>query len=166
MKLDLSFDEFYPHPPEAVWRALTDPAALSSWLMPNDFQPQVGRRFSFKSEASPPNTGGTIECEVLALEPPSRMVWSWHGTDQVAPTRVEFRLEPVAGGTRLILTHTGERDPETVARVTAGWPKQLGRLRATLNELQQPNARLARRNDPLNPKQGDTINDEAHDRDT
>src|ERR1700687_2319737 len=92
MKLELFFDEFYPHPCDDVWRALTDPTALSTWMMPNDFEPHVGRRFSFKREALPPNTRGTVECEVLALEPPSRMVWSWLSTDEGAPTRVEFRL--------------------------------------------------------------------------
>jgi uncharacterized protein YndB with AHSA1/START domain len=136
MKLDLLLEEFYPHPLDAVWRALTDPAALSTWMMPNDFQPQVGRRFSFKREPPPPHKRGTVECEVLALEPPSRMVWSWLSTDEGAPTRVEFRLEPVAGGTRLILTHSGETDPTTVSRVTAGWPLRLAQLRVTLNALQ------------------------------
>jgi uncharacterized protein YndB with AHSA1/START domain len=135
MKLELFFDEFYPHPCDDVWRALTDPTALSTWMMPNDFEPHVGRRFSFKREALPPNTRGTVECEVLALEPPSRMVWSWLSTDEGAPTRVEFRLEPVAGGTRLILTHTGEADPVTVSRVTAGWPQRFAQLRVTLNTL-------------------------------
>jgi uncharacterized protein YndB with AHSA1/START domain len=101
--------------------------------MPNDFQPQVGRRFCFKREAPPHNTRGTVECEVLALEPPSRMVWSWLSTDEGVPTRVEFRLEPVAGGTRLILKHTGETDPDIVSRVTAGWPQRLAQLRITLN---------------------------------
>lgn len=36
----------YSHPVSAVWHALTDPAALSTWLMPNDFAPTVGQRFS------------------------------------------------------------------------------------------------------------------------
>ena len=30
-------DEVLPHPPERVWQALTDPALLARWLMPNDF---------------------------------------------------------------------------------------------------------------------------------
>jgi uncharacterized protein YndB with AHSA1/START domain len=29
-------DSFFPHPPEKVWRALTDPEVLASWLMPED----------------------------------------------------------------------------------------------------------------------------------
>jgi uncharacterized protein YndB with AHSA1/START domain len=136
MKLDLLLEEFYPHALDAVWHALTDSAALSVWLMENDFEARVGRRFSFKRKSPPPNARPTIECEVLALEPPSRMVWSWLHTDEGVPTRVEFRLEPVAGGTRLILTHIGETDPDVVSGVTAGWPQKLAELRVALNELQ------------------------------
>ena len=31
-----------PHPPEKIWRALTQGALLEEWLMKNDFQPVVG----------------------------------------------------------------------------------------------------------------------------
>jgi uncharacterized protein YndB with AHSA1/START domain len=128
MKLDIALQEFYPHPIEKVWAALTDPDALATWLMmANDFEPSVGRRFTFRSD---PNPGwrGRAECEVLALEPPSRMVWSWLSTDEGEPTRVEFRLESVAGGTRLTLEHTGETDAETRSRLTAGWQLRLTKL--------------------------------------
>ena len=37
----------YPHPPERVWRALTDRAELAAWLMPNDFSLREGARFRF-----------------------------------------------------------------------------------------------------------------------
>jgi Activator of Hsp90 ATPase homolog 1-like protein len=40
----------YTHPPGRVWRALTDSAALADWLMPNDFLPRVGHRFTFTLE--------------------------------------------------------------------------------------------------------------------
>jgi uncharacterized protein YndB with AHSA1/START domain len=36
----------YPHPPERVWQALTDPAELSAWLMPTNFTPQPGSQFT------------------------------------------------------------------------------------------------------------------------
>ena len=41
----------YPHPIERVWRALTDAKALGRWLMPNDFVPQVGHEFTFRTTA-------------------------------------------------------------------------------------------------------------------
>ncbi len=39
-------DEFIPHPPAAVWRALTDPASVSRWWVAGDVRPVVGHRFT------------------------------------------------------------------------------------------------------------------------
>src|SRR5262249_6047022 len=38
-----------PHPPEKVWRALTQPHLIEEWLMKNDFKPAVGHRFKLQS---------------------------------------------------------------------------------------------------------------------
>lgn len=50
---ELLFEVRYPHTPERVWRALTDPKALAAWLMPNDFAPVVGHRFTFRAPPQP-----------------------------------------------------------------------------------------------------------------
>ncbi len=57
-----------PHPPEKVWRALTESQLIEEWLMKNDFQPVVGHRFNFRSTPVP-NWDGIIDCEVLVVEP-------------------------------------------------------------------------------------------------
>src|SRR5260370_5600951 len=44
---------FLPHPPEDVWLALTAPQALAEWLMPNNFEPVVGRKFRFHVDPMP-----------------------------------------------------------------------------------------------------------------
>ena len=44
-------ERFYPHPPEHVWVALTDPHALAEWFEPNDHQPVAGHKFSFPGQA-------------------------------------------------------------------------------------------------------------------
>jgi len=77
-------DVTYAHPIERVWGALTDREALAAWLMPNDFTPRIGHRFTLTVE---PGSGwsGTIACEVVALEP----------------------LAAVPGGTHLHLKHCG-----------------------------------------------------------
>ena len=43
----------FPQSREVVWRALTDSAALAGWLMPNDFEPRVGHRFTFRTQPNP-----------------------------------------------------------------------------------------------------------------
>jgi uncharacterized protein YndB with AHSA1/START domain len=52
-----------PHPPEKLWRALTQPHLIAEWLMKNDFAPVVGHRFNLRGE-----WGGVLDCEVLAVE--------------------------------------------------------------------------------------------------
>ena len=50
-----------PHPPEKIWRALTEGQLIEQWLMKNDFQPVVGHRFQFRSTPVP-NWNGIIDC--------------------------------------------------------------------------------------------------------
>src|SRR6266542_1268507 len=69
----------YPqHPRERVWRALTDANVLGRWFMPNDFQPQLHRAFTFRMK---PQRGwdGVTWCEVIELEPPARLAYRYRG---------------------------------------------------------------------------------------
>jgi uncharacterized protein YndB with AHSA1/START domain len=97
-----------PHPPAKVWRALTEPALLASWLMPNDFAAEVGRRFTFKAEPIR-EWDGTVECQVLEVEPQQRLVYSWQGGvgDWRIDTVVRWALTATARGTLLRLEHSG-----------------------------------------------------------
>ena len=76
--------------------------------MPNDFVPEVGSSFTFRTEPGP-GFDGIVRCEVLALDPPRAMTWSWRGGP--LDTRVTFTLEPVDQGgreaTRLVVHHDG-----------------------------------------------------------
>jgi uncharacterized protein YndB with AHSA1/START domain len=69
-----------PHPPERVWRALTDAEALARWLMPNDFAPKVGHAFTMQTKPGP-GFDAVVRCEVLELDAPRVMVWRWQGGD-------------------------------------------------------------------------------------
>ena len=40
-------------PSEQVWRAITDSATLAEWMFPNDFEPRVGHRFTFRVPGNP-----------------------------------------------------------------------------------------------------------------
>ena len=104
MRRDLRFEATYPHPPERVWRALTERAALAAWLMENDFEPRLGHRFTFRTRPAP-GFDGVVHCEVTELEPPRRLAYTWKGGK--IDTTVSFALEAVEGGTRLVLEHRG-----------------------------------------------------------
>ena len=100
----IEIEVVYPHPVERVWRALTDADALANWLMPNDFAPRLGHHFTFRAEGE---WTGTIECEVVALEPPTRVAYTWASGPLQPPTLVTWTLAPEGEGTRLRLVHSG-----------------------------------------------------------
>jgi uncharacterized protein YndB with AHSA1/START domain len=108
----------YDHPVQRVWHALTDPAALAAWLMPNDFTPAVGHRF--RLDARP--EFGFIEGEVVEVTPPHFLRCGW--TVSGVPTTVTVRLEADGDGTLLRLEHEGlPQDPR--ASFEGGWGAKL-----------------------------------------
>jgi uncharacterized protein YndB with AHSA1/START domain len=117
----------YPHPPERVWRALTDRAELAVWLMGNDFEAREGARFFLDSspEMEP------FECEVLELDPPRRMRQQW--IIRGAPTTVTYELRADGADTVLRVEHD-ELPDEDRAGFDDGWPGKLDALGRVLTE--------------------------------
>ncbi|MBX9592001.1 MAG: SRPBCC domain-containing protein [Hyphomonadaceae bacterium] len=115
------------HPPERVWRALTDADELAQWFWRLAFKAEVGHRFRIEG-APQPGWRGFTDCEVLALEPPRRMVWSFHCTDG-PPSIVAFDVAPLmGGGTRLRIIHHGRVPPATLGLLDEGWTLYADRL--------------------------------------
>ena len=106
MKRDLHIEEMYPYPPERIWRALTNSEAMADWLMPNTFEPRIGHRFQFKTKPAP-GFDGIVNCEVLELDPPRTLAFTWCGGG--LETVVRFRLDAAGEGTRLRFEQTGFR---------------------------------------------------------
>ncbi|MDP9001803.1 MAG: SRPBCC domain-containing protein [Myxococcota bacterium] len=125
MKLDIRFEEVFERPIDLVWRAVTDRRRLARWLMDNDFEARVGHKFTLRD---PPTATwrGWVDCEVLELDPPRRMVWSWSGgVDGEAMTHVVFELRPEGSGTRLVLRHEGETLPAQRESLQTGWSRKM-----------------------------------------
>jgi uncharacterized protein YndB with AHSA1/START domain len=132
MRLDISMEELFPVPVEEVWHALTDSQMINRWLMAtDDFEAKVGARFTLRDEPRP-GFRGYVECQVLELSPPHRMVWSWSSADAAAPTRLVIELQADGPGTRLTLRHAGDADERTVRGTTEGWTRKLGELAEVL----------------------------------
>ncbi|MGS2615402.1 SRPBCC family protein [Micromonospora sp. LZ34] len=133
----IQLDEFLAHPPAKVWRTLTDSDLIARWLMPNDFVPAVGHRFTFRTDPRPGQEfDGTVHCEVLDLDPPRRLVWGWRGGR--LDTVVTWTLVPEGRGTRLFLEHAGFDPDDPIQRRTrdllgGGWRSHVfARLTHTL----------------------------------
>jgi uncharacterized protein YndB with AHSA1/START domain len=144
MKADIDVTVSYPHPVGRVWEALTSSEALAAWLMPNDFKPVAGHKFTFRTRPAP-GFDGIVRCEVLELDPPRRMVWSWAGSK--IDTTVTFTLEETDAGTRLRMRQVGFHglSAQLTRRILAGgYPRILGqRLPAYLDQTAGEGARSA-----------------------
>jgi uncharacterized protein YndB with AHSA1/START domain len=109
---DIRIVRDYPQPPAKVWRALTDPALIPRWTAtgaggrPEGFAAVVGTKFRFVAKPKP-GWSGVVDCEVLEVNEPSLLRYSWTGDDGGDLTQVVYRLEPHGGGTRFRYEHTG-----------------------------------------------------------
>lgn len=101
----IAFEFDLRHSPEKVWRALTDPALLSEWLLPAiGFQLQPGAEFMFKTQPYP-GWDGTVSCRMIEIEPHRKLSYAW--TVPSLDTVVTFTLTPTESGTRLTLVQSG-----------------------------------------------------------
>jgi len=117
----------FPHPPEKVWRALTESPLIEQWLMKNDFKPLVGHSFSLHREPIA-NWDGVIGCRVLELEPLRTLSYTWNalGSEWV----VKWMLTPTAAGTHLRMEQSGFRvdQDQNYKGAMYGWQKFIGGL--------------------------------------
>ena len=124
--LSLEFD--LPHSPEKVWRALTDPALLTEWLLPVlELKLEPGAAFAF---TAPPQPGwdGIVHCRVLEIDAHRKLSYTWVVGD--IDTVVTFTLSTTASGTRLSLVQSGFKPEQkrNFGGARYGWKLMGGKL--------------------------------------
>jgi uncharacterized protein YndB with AHSA1/START domain len=121
------------HPPEKLWRALTQPHLIEEWLMRNDFAPTVGHRFNLRGD-----WGGVLDCEVLVVEPNKELSYTWNFRHDDTAFNLEsvvtFTLTPSSTGTRLRMEQVGFRPDQKQAfgGAHAGWKQFFEKLEQVL----------------------------------
>ena len=134
----LVIERVFPHPPEKLWRALTESPLLAQWMMSNDFEPVVGHKFQFRADPQP-NWNGVVDCEVLIVEPLQRLTYNWGvgGSESGLQWVVELTLTPTEGGTHLRMEQSGFGPGQQGAYQGAkyGWNKFIGNLERLVGEL-------------------------------
>jgi uncharacterized protein YndB with AHSA1/START domain len=122
------------HPPQKVWRAITQQPLVEDWLMKNDIAPVVGHSFTLRSQPMP-QWDGLIHCEMREVEPPTRLVYSW--ASMGVETLVTWTLTPTADGTHVRMEQSGfgEGQEQNVRGAEFGWRRFVGELERVLGEM-------------------------------
>jgi uncharacterized protein YndB with AHSA1/START domain len=124
----LTFEFDLSHPPEKVWRALTEPELLAQWLLPTvGYKLQRGAAFTFKTD---PINGwdGIVHSRVTEIEPLRKLTYAWDVGD--INTVVTFALTPSPSGTHLSLVQSGFRPDQkkNLGGARYGWRMMGGKL--------------------------------------
>ena len=118
-----------PHPPEKIWRTLTQGHLIEEWLMKNDFKPVADHRFTLRAD------WGAVDCQVTAIEPNKTLSYTWaaYGLESV----VTWTLTPTSTGTHLRMEQSGFRPDQQQAYQGAkgGWPQFFAALEQVLARM-------------------------------
>jgi uncharacterized protein YndB with AHSA1/START domain len=118
-----------PHPPEKIWRALTQPDLIEQWLMKNDFAPMVDHRFKLTAD------WGAVDCQVLAVEPDKTLSYTWaaFGLQSV----VTWTLAPTSTGTNVRMEQSGfqPNQPQVYQGAKGGWQQFFAALEQLLARI-------------------------------
>jgi uncharacterized protein YndB with AHSA1/START domain len=131
----ISFELDLRHPPEKVWRALTDPALLAEWLLPVfDLALEPGAAFTFRTQPHP-GWDGSVNCRMLEIEPQRKLSYTWVVVDM--RTVVTFTLTPTVSGTCLSLVQSGfqPHQKQNFGGARYGWRMMGGKLADLLGRL-------------------------------
>lgn len=101
---DIKQTVLFNAPIQKVWDAVSTSDGISSWFMPNDFEPEVGHEFHIQSPFGP------SPCKVLELDPPHKLSFSWDTDGWV----VSFLLKEVGDQTEFTLIHGGWKQDDAV----------------------------------------------------
>lgn len=126
----VSFEIDLAHPPEKVWRALTEPDLLAEWLLPViDLRLAPGAEFTFKTQPHP-DWDGSVRCRFVEIERHRTLSYTWTVGEMALDTLVTFTLTPTAGGTRLSIVQSGFRSDQkqNFGGARYGWRLMGGRL--------------------------------------
>jgi uncharacterized protein YndB with AHSA1/START domain len=120
-KASVRIERHLSDPPRVVWDAITDRDELRTWF-PCDVEViggcwRVGAAIVFRFS---PAFDMTLDGEVLAVDEPSLLSYSW------GENILRFELVAEDAGTRLVLID--ELPPGHAARNAAGWEECLARL--------------------------------------
>ncbi|MFC7343721.1 SRPBCC domain-containing protein [Saccharopolyspora griseoalba] len=126
----LRFERRLAHPPEKVWRAITEAQHLNRWypFTAAAIDLRVGGRILFRDEE-----GTELHAEITELVPPKAFAFTEHD-EETGVHELRLELEPDAEGCRLIFTHTFA-DDTWAAQTETGWQHCLDALTRAVEQV-------------------------------
>jgi uncharacterized protein YndB with AHSA1/START domain len=153
-KYSLRFERELTHPPDRVWRALTEPDQLRHWF-PTDIEGErkLGARIRFVFREDAPSAADMPELlehdpvdldgQFIEFDPPRLLAYTW------GEETLRWELDEIGDGCRLVFTHvfderSGIPHPggprKKAARDASGWEMCLDGLAALLEGSSAPSA--------------------------
>jgi len=133
---DIKQTVVYNAPIQKVWNFVSTAEGISTWFMPNDFQPVVGHEFHLQSPFGP------SPCKVLEVDEPNKIIFKWDLDGWV----VSFLLKEVGDKTEFTLIHGGWKTAEEILpkaqeksgvireRMNGGWVGLVARLKEVVEK--------------------------------
>ena len=135
-------------PVSRVWQALTDSRQFGEWFRVKMDGPFVAGQPLSGQITHPGYEHLRMEIMVKAIEPEKFFSYTWHpyaidpkvDYTKEEPTLVEFRPEPIAGGTLLTVTESGfdkipsARRAEAFKSNDGGWGQQMKNIEAYVSK--------------------------------
>jgi uncharacterized protein YndB with AHSA1/START domain len=130
MTTELELSRTLAAPAEAVWRALTDPGALATWFWPERFgtKAEVDLRVGGRYRIDGPGAGMAAAGEYVAVDAPTRLVFTWRWDGEPDETLVTYTLTSLGAATELVVRHERFADEDVRDRHAQGWSDCLDRL--------------------------------------
>lgn len=121
----ITFERTFPVTPERLWRAIATADGVSAWLAEGELEEREGGRVRFEF-----NEEQTVTGEITTWNPYTQLAHTWNINGEI-PSALEYRIDEVADGSTLTLTHTA-LPAEMAGGYTPGWHAYLDRLSQTL----------------------------------
>jgi uncharacterized protein YndB with AHSA1/START domain len=133
----LAFEIDLPHRPEKIWRALTEPALLSEWLLPAVGLELAPDSVFILQTAAHPGWDGKVHCRFLEIDASRKLSYRWVVGEMELDTVVTFILAPSPAGTRLLITQSGflPHQKQNFGGARFGWKMMGEKLVALLGTL-------------------------------
>ncbi|NJB69886.1 uncharacterized protein YndB with AHSA1/START domain [Saonia flava] len=131
-------EHIFNQPIDKVWNAISIGEELSEWFIKADFKAEPGYKYTFMASEEEGCT--QITGEVKKADPYT-LIYTWIVQGTHTETIVKWELEPMEGGTKLHLEHSGISNYPKESAVTffnnfnGGWDNCIKALTSYLLKL-------------------------------